>query len=158
MADGNPEDSGSNGSRWPPILICSYFLYRTWSSVVRYSVWATGWLVRDSDPGKSKRFFFSPSKRPDRLWDSPNLQLSGYQGFFPRLKQLRREVKRSHPPSACISAWRGHENFTFYFIAIPSSFPNNRTSRHCQSFILSCCDFAVHSVHKVRTYTWFCRY
>jgi len=39
------------------------------------------WVIRDSIPGKGKRFF-SSSKHPDQLWGPPSLLFSGYQGSF----------------------------------------------------------------------------
>jgi hypothetical protein len=59
---------------------------------------ATGWKVRGSNPGKGKRFF-SSEKRPNRLWDSSRVLLSGYGFSFPTVKRTEREVNKSAPSS-----------------------------------------------------------
>jgi hypothetical protein len=46
---------------------------------------------RGSIPGRGKRFFSSP-QRSDRLWGSPSLLPSGYQGaLYPGVNRLGRE-------------------------------------------------------------------
>lgn len=37
---------------------------------------------------------------PDQLWGTPSLLLNGYQGFFPVVKWLERDVYHSTPSSA----------------------------------------------------------
>jgi hypothetical protein len=40
-----------------------------------------GWTVRGLESREMKQIFSAP-KRPDQLWNSPNLQFSGYWDFF----------------------------------------------------------------------------
>jgi hypothetical protein len=47
---------------------------------------ATECTVRDSNPGRIKRFFSSP-ERPDLLWGPPSLMFRGYRGPFLELKR-----------------------------------------------------------------------
>ena len=52
---------------------------------------ATGWTVRESNPGGGEIF----RTRPDRLWAPPSLNTMG-TGSFPQLKRPGRDVDR--PP------------------------------------------------------------
>jgi hypothetical protein len=92
----------------------------------RYSDWATGWTIRGSNLGRSKRFLPSPN-RPDWLWDLPSFLSNGYWGFFPGSKaagawswpspRSNAEVKNewsytSTPPICLYDIYR--DNFTFF--------------------------------------------
>lgn len=61
--------------------------------------WATDWKIRLSNPGRGKRFFFSP-KTPDHVWGPPILLISGSQCSFPVVKWPGPDVGHSPPPSA----------------------------------------------------------
>jgi hypothetical protein len=43
-------------------------------------LWATGWIIGGSSPGRGWEFFSSPP-RPDRLWSPSSLLSNGYQLF-----------------------------------------------------------------------------
>jgi len=54
-----------------------------------------GWTGRCLNPGRGKRFFFSP-KYPDWLLVPPIFLFSGQWEFFPRVNQPKREVNHLH--------------------------------------------------------------
>ena len=56
-------------------------------TVLRIGAWWSG----VPNPTRWNKIFSAP-KRPDRLWDSPSLQLNGYRGSFPGEKRSGREV------------------------------------------------------------------
>ena len=57
---------------------------------------AMGSTVRDSNPGRYKRFFSSP-KRPRWLWGQPSYLFNGYTSYFPGVKRRGRDVDHSLP-------------------------------------------------------------
>jgi hypothetical protein len=59
-------------------LHCNYLVLAGRSDQWHY---ATGWTIRDSNPGNCKRFCTSP-KRPDLLFGPPNLYLVDPAVFF----------------------------------------------------------------------------
>jgi hypothetical protein len=63
----------------------------------QYSEWSTEWRVRDSNPGREK--YFSLLQNVPIGCGTPPAS-SGYQGSFPRLRLLGREVGDSSAPSA----------------------------------------------------------
>lgn len=52
-----------------------------------------GWMIRDSNPSKWKRFSFS-TRHFYRLWDPPSLLLNGYRDYFKVVKWPGSEVVR----------------------------------------------------------------
>lgn len=87
------------------------------------STWkSTGWMVRGSNSGRDKRFFYTPN-RPHR----PCVPPSGHWVSFWRLKRTGREVSHSAPCSTEVKNERSfisalpkclhdvdRENFTIY--------------------------------------------
>jgi hypothetical protein len=62
----------------------------------RYGDLATGWKIRNSNPGRGKRFLSSP----DWIWDPPSLLFNKYRDSYLRAKRPEREVDHSPPSSA----------------------------------------------------------
>jgi hypothetical protein len=58
-----------------------------------------GSTVRDSKPGRYKRFFYS-SKRPRWLCGPHSYLFNGYPGYFPGVKRPVRDVGHSPPSSS----------------------------------------------------------
>jgi hypothetical protein len=116
-------------------LIHLYF-NNDWQAGIAQSVclcWVGyGWTVRNSNPGRGKRFFFS-TNRPDRLWGPLSLQFNEYRGSFPGIKQPGCDVDHSPPSGAqikneavllllCMPLWREQGQFyIFSESAIPTS-------------------------------------
>jgi len=55
--------------------------------------------IRGSKLGMDKKFFSSPKKHPDCLWDLPSLLFSGYRVCFPEVKRPDREFDDDSFPS-----------------------------------------------------------
>ena len=56
----------------------------------------TGWTVRNSNPGKGKRFISTP-KRQERLLGPPNLIFNGFRYYLRRLRRPERDFDLSLP-------------------------------------------------------------
>ena len=57
---------------------------------------ATGWTVRESNPGGGEIFL----TRSDRSWGPPSLLYNGYWGYFSGVKRPGRGVNQPSPSSA----------------------------------------------------------
>ena len=68
----------------------------------RYSDYATGWAIQRSNPSRGKTFF-SPPKRPDRLWGSLCFLFSWYWSSFPGINHPGLQVD-CLPPSAEVNS------------------------------------------------------
>jgi hypothetical protein len=90
-------------------------------------------MVEGFIPGRSKRFFFSPT-HPNELWDPPSTMFDEYQCFCLAVKQLGPEVCNSPPYSARVkNEWTctfvphidlnnvDRNNFTFYQVTLHNS-------------------------------------
>ena len=72
-------------------------LFMLWAGIAQsVQRLATGWTVRESNPGKGK----IPRTRPDRLWNPPSLLYNGYRVSFLGLKRPGRGVNHPPPTSA----------------------------------------------------------
>jgi hypothetical protein len=84
-----------------------------------HSDYATVCKIRGSNPGMGKKFFSSPKKNPDCLWDLSNLLISGYRGCFSDVKRPDREVDDDSPSSMAEvkNEWRFSPTTPFAFVA-----------------------------------------
>jgi hypothetical protein len=57
----------------------------------QYSNEASGWMIRGSNPGRGKRFFFPP-EHPYRLWTQPSSLFKGYRELWSGVKRPAREA------------------------------------------------------------------
>jgi hypothetical protein len=73
--------------------ICRVYIVFSWAAIAQ-SVYrlATGWTVRESNPGGGEIF----RSRPDRPWGLPSLLYNGYRVYFLGVKRPGRGV--DHPP------------------------------------------------------------
>ena len=89
----------------------------------RYSDCTRGWMVRDSSPGRCKRFF-SSSKRP------PSLLFSGYRVPFPGVKRPGQGV--NHWPPSIANAKKERSCTSVCFVAMDME---NRTFAFMRLFL-----------------------
>ena len=89
---------------------------RCWSSSVGIAI-SYGLDGRGSNPGRSRRFCFSP-KRPEWPWGPLNLLFIRYRGYFPLAKRLRHEVNHSPPYSAEVKNEWSHTSTSLYAFTV----------------------------------------